>query len=203
MSDKAGYLLILDYCKALDSISKDFIIDALNLLGFGEHFTKWFKTLFFPNTLSSINHGGWFSEPFNENCGIRQGCPFPPLAFVLGVEILAIKIRNSSIKGIELPKLKDLQFNIKRRQQADDPSLFLKDENNINSASNVIEEFYSFSGLKLNSHKTKLMKTGRHIQDDIDTPFEVVDKIKILSGVFLLLFFGFFVVVVVLGLLFF
>ena len=103
---------------------------------------------------------------------------------MLAVESLAIKIRNGSIKGIELPKLKDLQFNIKRRQLADDTSLFLKDENVINSASNVIEEFYSFSGLKLNSHKTKLMKIGRHIQDDIDTPFEVVDKIKILSVVF-------------------
>ena len=48
----------------------------------------------------------------------------------------------------------------------------------------MIEEFYSFSGLKLNSHKTKLMKTGRHIQDDIDTPFEIVEKIKILGIVF-------------------
>ena len=28
------------------------------------------------------------------------------------------------------------------------------------------------------------MKIGRHIQDDIDTPFEVVDKIKILGVVF-------------------
>ena len=48
----------------------------------------------------------------------------------------------------------------------------------------MIEEFYSFSGLKLNSHKTKLMKIGCHIQDDIDTPFETVDKIKILGVVF-------------------
>ena len=97
---------------------------------------------------------------------------------------LAIKIRNSSIKGIELPKLKGLHINIKCRQLADDTSLFLKDENHINSASNVIEEFYCFSGLKLNSHKTKLMKIGRIIQDDTDTPFEIVDKIKILAVVF-------------------
>ena len=48
----------------------------------------------------------------------------------------------------------------------------------------MIEEFYSFSGLKLNSHKTKLMKIGPHIQDDIVTPFEIVDKIKILGVVF-------------------
>ena len=102
---------------------------------------------------------------------------------MLVVEILAIKIRNSSIKGIELPKLKDLENNIKCRQLADDTSLFLKDENDINSASIVIEEFYSFSGLKLNSHKTKLMKIGHHIQDDIVTPFEIMDK-KILVIVF-------------------
>ena len=125
MSDKAGYLSAPDYCKAFDSISKDFIIEAFKLFGFGEQFTKWVKTLF-SNTFSSINHGGWLSEPFKVNCGIRQGCPFSPLAFVLAVEILAIKIRNSSIKGIELPKLKDLENNIKCRQLADDTSLFFK-----------------------------------------------------------------------------
>ena len=54
----------------------------------------------------------------------------------------------------------------------------------MNSASDVTEEFYSFSGLKLNSHKTKLIKTGLHIQDDIVTPFEIVDKIKILGVIF-------------------
>ena len=36
MSDKAGYLLALDYCKAFDSISKDFIIEAFKLFRFGE-----------------------------------------------------------------------------------------------------------------------------------------------------------------------
>ena len=48
----------------------------------------------------------------------------------------------------------------------------------------MTEEFYTFSRLKLNSHKTKLMKIGHHIQDDIDTPFEIVDKINILGVVF-------------------
>ena len=46
MSGKAGYLLALDYCKAFDSISDDFIIEAFKLFGFGEQFTKWVKTLF-------------------------------------------------------------------------------------------------------------------------------------------------------------
>ena len=40
MSNKVGYLLELDYCKAFDSICKDFIIEAFKLFGFGEQFTK-------------------------------------------------------------------------------------------------------------------------------------------------------------------
>ena len=48
----------------------------------------------------------------------------------------------------------------------------------------MIEEFYCFSGLKLNSHKTKLMEIGHHIQDDIDIPFGIADTIKILGLVF-------------------
>ena len=41
MSDsKAGYLLALDYCKAFDSVSEDFIKEAFKLFEFGEQFTQ-------------------------------------------------------------------------------------------------------------------------------------------------------------------
>ena len=54
MSDKAGYLLALDYCKAFDSISKYFIIETFKLFGFGEKFTICVKILI-SNTFSGIN----------------------------------------------------------------------------------------------------------------------------------------------------
>ena len=66
----------------------------------GADFLKWVSVLT-KGTASAISHGGWVSEPFKVLCGIRQGCPFSFLAFVLAVELLAIKIRNSSLAGIE------------------------------------------------------------------------------------------------------
>ena len=38
-------------------------------------------------------------------CGMWHGCSFPPPAFVLVVELLAIEIRNRSVAGIETSEL--------------------------------------------------------------------------------------------------
>ena len=72
--------------------------------GFGADFQKWVSILT-KSTASYIKQDGGVSEPFKMPCGIRQGCPFSPLAFVLAVELLAIKIRNSLIEAIKTPDL--------------------------------------------------------------------------------------------------
>ena len=64
---------------------------------------QWVKTIS-NGTESCINYFGWLSEFFPVECGIRQGLPFSPLGFILGVEILAHKIRQApNITGIHLP----------------------------------------------------------------------------------------------------
>ena len=97
---KAGYILAADFRKAFDSISKDFLLHVFRAFGFGADFQKWVSVLT-KDSASCISHGGWVSEPSEVLRCIRQGCPFSPLAFVLAVELLAIKIRNSSIAGVE------------------------------------------------------------------------------------------------------
>ena len=162
------------------------MLHAFEIFGFGENFQKWISVLI-NNGQSSINHGGWISEPFDVNCGIRQGCPFSPLAFILAVELFAIKIRNSPINGITVPNnntTENTHASIKIKQYADDTTLFLKSKNDITQALKIINEFTSFSGLSLNMHKTKALRMGRGLEEE-NIPFELVNKIKILGIYFL------------------
>ena len=110
-------------------------------------------------TASCINHGGWVSEPFEVLCGIQQGWPFSPLAFVLAVELLAIKIRNSLIAGVEIPDLGSRAgAKIKIKQLVDDTTLFLKNKQDMNISFTILKKFDGFTGLKLNVKKTKALQ---------------------------------------------
>lgn len=179
VTKKGGYLLALDYKKAFDSISKNFMLEALKSFGFGGQFIQWVRIIL-SNTISMINHGGWISEPFAVNSGIRQGCPFSPLAFVLAVELLAIKIRNSTIAGISLPPQNGKSEKLKIKQLADDTTLFLNNKDDMVLVSEIVKEFSKFSGLELNVNKTRAMCLGNKIKDN-NLPYTITDKLKILG----------------------
>ena len=181
VTKKGGYLLALDYQKAFDSISKTFMIQAFDIFGFGPQFKRWISVMI-TNTSSRINHGGWISESFPVHRGIRQGCPFSPLAFIVAVELLAIKIRNSNISGISLPSSeKDpSSAKLKVKQLADDTTLFLNDSQDMLKAHDILNDFSRISGLNLNTHKTKAMKLGTQ-KEEHNLPFELTDSIKILG----------------------
>jgi hypothetical protein len=50
-----------------------------------------------------ILNNGWVSAPFKVFRGIRQWCPASALIFVLAVEIMAFKLRETKhIRGIEI-----------------------------------------------------------------------------------------------------
>ena len=65
------------------------------------------------NTESCINYMSWLSELISVESGIRQGCPFSPMAFILGLELLALKIRSTpTIQGIKLPAFSNLENTV-------------------------------------------------------------------------------------------
>ena len=84
-------------------------------------------------------------------------CPFSPLAFVLAVELLAIKIQQcENIKGLNYWKARNglLESIIKIALYADDLTLFLKDEHDMQKTLKRLAEFSTFSGLETNRMKS-------------------------------------------------
>lgn len=180
-----GILATIDFFHAFDCISKEFMLKAFQMFGFGPEFVKWVNVLM-NNSKSSVNYCGWLSDFFPVESGIRQGCPFSSLGFVLAIELLAIKIRTSRrIKGISIknkgnPLIDDILLKI--ALYADDITLFLEDEKDLQEALQIFDIFSRASGLSMNVNKCEAMWLGskKYCQDTYHN-FAWKRKLKILG----------------------
>ena len=88
-----GAIVALDFSKAFDSISKSYMITVPKTFNSPSDFVKWVEVLNADSKSCVSNYGQ----------GVRQGCPLSALLFVLSIELLACKIRQSKlIRGIDL-----------------------------------------------------------------------------------------------------
>ena len=151
-----GMLLLIDFEKAFDTVSHDFILKTLKAFKFGNDIRRWFETLY-KNASSSVIINGNISRPFQIQRSCRQGDPLSPYIFVLCAEILASMIRgNENIRGIQI---RDLDFKI--TQYADDTTLILDgSEKSLQNAMSTLNKFRDMSGLKINNDKTVAVWIG-------------------------------------------
>ena len=156
VQDKPGMVLLLDFEKAFDSVSWNYIIKVLQFFNFGEYFIHLVKIIFTNIKLCVIQHG-IFSEFFSIGRGCRQGDPASPYIFLLCVEIMGLMIReNRNITGIYL-----FDTEYKLIQYADDTTIILDgSEKSLKAALSLVNQFSKFSGLKPNYNKTCCVKIG-------------------------------------------
>lgn len=152
-----GMFILIDFFKAFDSVSWDFIFNVLDFFKFGESIKKWVK-LFFTNISSAINQNNILSDFFILKRGCRQGDPISSYLFLLCAEILSLLVKhNKSISGIVID-----DTELKLSQFADDTTLILDGSKTaFDEAMNVIEFFGKISGLNINVSKTRVIWIGK------------------------------------------
>ena len=177
-----GLLLLVDFEKAFDSVSWNFITEVLKFFKFGKSFISWIH-LFYKNAKLCINQGGNLSTFYQIERGCRQWDPISPYIFILCAEILAVNIRNNgNIKGI---KVGHTEF--KFSQYADDSSVILDGTSiSLNETLKELSRFADISGLNVNFDKTQVVWIGKkkYSSDTIKTRWKLkwgVTQFKLLG----------------------
>ena len=148
-----GLLATIDIQKAFDSVDHGFIISTLERYGFGNRFVRWVKILL-KNQKSCIINGGNTTKYFKLENDTRQGDPISAYLLILVLEIIFQCIKeNKNIKGLNI-------FNhiFLYTAYADDTTFFLKDKESLIEVMKTFDIFSSFSGLKPNKSKLKLLE---------------------------------------------
>ncbi|CAI6010414.1 unnamed protein product [Closterium sp. NIES-65] len=154
--DHDWYLLLVDFRKAFDSISRDFLFTVLERMGFPSLFVDWVRGLH-KDTRTSLLINGWLGDAVNVVFGVRQGCPLAPYLFLCAVEPLAQQAAARKL-GLEggSRRLAYLGY-------ADDTTLILHGEEQITEAKRLLADFEAESGLATNKEKSSILPLGRNL----------------------------------------
>ncbi|CAI5463491.1 unnamed protein product [Closterium sp. Yama58-4] len=161
------YLLLVDFQKAFDSLSRDFLFQVLRGMGFPPLFVKWVEGLH-EGTSTKLLVNGWLGEGLEVVSGVTQGCPLAPYLFLCAVEPLAQEIERAKL-GLS----KDEQ-RLNYLGYADDTTLVLQGKEQIVSAEKILDRFERVSGLATNKSKSVVLPLGANLgaQDDSGGSFK-------------------------------
>jgi hypothetical protein len=159
----AALALLLDFCKAYDSVDRKFMYAVLLWLGFPPAFVAALRAMHKGTRVRFLANG--YRSPVT--CGIRQGCPLAPLIFILVLEALYRRLDNHPrLSGITL-RSRTGCMQLRVGGYADDTASCVKTPQEVPIVLDVTRVFALASGLKLNEGKTlvialnpKLLEAG-------------------------------------------
>ncbi|KAL9672015.1 hypothetical protein QQ045_009589 [Rhodiola kirilowii] len=158
---RKALVIKLDFRKAYDSLSWEFLEMIQRRMGFSGKWMSWMKECYSSAKLAVLINGSP-SKEFAMERGLRQGDPLSPFLFLVAVEglsrILDKAVEEGVIEGVVWlnngEKLSHLQF-------ADDTVLFCKAEAvEVESLKSTLIAFGGCSGLKINFDKSMCFGIG-------------------------------------------
>jgi len=158
---KSGVVVKLDFEKAYDSVSWEFLFYIMRILGFCEKWIQWIRACLESASVSVLVNGSPTKE-FKPSRGLRQGDPMTPFLFLIVAQGLAglvnEAIRKNLLSGIKVGG-KKVDVNL---LQFDDNTLFVCESKvqNIICIKAILRCFELSSGLRVNYHKSKIGAIG-------------------------------------------
>ena len=166
-ANREGILLAIDFEKAFDSLSWEFLFKALEAFNFGQNTINTIKVCY--NNISSCVINYQTTTRYFDVCrGVRQGDPLSPYLFIICLELLSIYVRNDSdIHGINYG-----ESEVKLLLYADDITATLSSQGDAKRLLACIKEFGKCSGLKINVTKSEGMWLGA-MKNCRSQPFQI------------------------------
>ena len=175
-------LNFIDFQRAFDSITRDYIWDILRAYGVPTKIIKLIK-IFYDNYKCSVLHNGQLSDWFTVQTGVRQGCVISPLLFLVVVDWCMRSTLGNGNTGIRWTLnsfLEDLDF-------ADDICLLSSNREHMQQKTTRLNTMSNQLGLIVNTQKTKIMaindKSNKTPIKISDTNIEEVDNFTYLGSV--------------------
>ena len=158
-NEEEALIISLDQEKAFDRVEHKYLFKVLEKYNFPNNFINLIKIIY-SNIKSKIQINGCFTNEFNIERSVRQGCPLSMFLYVLSLEPLISNINsNKKIKGIFIPNFKT---EIKTTQHADDTTVIIKEETSYFYLKQEMKRFEKISGSKNNEDKLQVLKVGKN-----------------------------------------
>ena len=101
-----GVIAFVDFEKAYDVVSRDWLFMCMERMGFGPVALRWVRLLL-TGTRARCQVNGFHSRDFQVLSGVAQGSPLSPVLYVIAAQPLAARLRHlhreGRLRGIGLP----------------------------------------------------------------------------------------------------
>lgn len=167
---KDTFTAFIDFRKAYDSINRNLLFGKLADLGISGLMYK-VLTAIYDNVRCSVRINGRFTEWFDVNCGLKQGCSLSSMLFNLYINDLITRI-NRLNKGIDIDgeKVGILVY-------PDDVVLLSENEEELQDMLNELNHWCLLNKLEINPDKSKIIHFRSASKPCTSTEFRCGNKV--------------------------
>ena len=176
-----GYFVSIDQSKAFNKVNHDYLMEVLKHIGITGDFLGISK-MFLQSMTSQIEVNGGRTDKVFIKRGIKQGCPFSMLLFIISTTPLIEMIKSQKNISGHTTKKNNV---IKVQSYADDTTVIIKNLHEINSILTTFHKHSMASEAEINEEKTEIFKIGDKKEDKNNKYYKKIKpKVKILGAHF-------------------